>query len=251
MGRFIDYNEYIRSDAWIRKRDQRLAIDNYQCKKCGTAKNLIVHHITYKNLGHEDMDDLVTLCWNCHNSVHENDNGNKKQPEINYSRMFFFDRLSFLRILYHNQEVLNLRYADGPERVCAEMFKGNEDGDWCEITARVLFDAIDADGQGIDETDFKKQLQDNIDSVGYEYICHEVIDKANPFTEHGADEDWILTNIIRTLKLRMLNKKLEELSVEGIGGKYTGEEYVETMQKLIIEKRSLPFLKVKYWGLGG
>lgn len=75
MGRFIDYNEYIRSDAWIRKRDQRLALDNYQCKKCGTAKNLIVHHITYKNLGHENMDDLVTLCWNCHNSVHKNDTG--------------------------------------------------------------------------------------------------------------------------------------------------------------------------------
>ena len=67
------YYGYISSEVWREKRMQRLRLDGFQCQKCGTGKNLRVHHITYENFGHEPMEDLITLCDNCHSKVHEKD----------------------------------------------------------------------------------------------------------------------------------------------------------------------------------
>ena len=70
---FVDYHEYIQSDEWREKRKEKLIQADYQCEKCGTGKNLVVHHITYDRLGNEEMDDLVVLCKTHHNKTHEND----------------------------------------------------------------------------------------------------------------------------------------------------------------------------------
>ena len=67
---FIEYKKYMESAEWIAKRNMALRRDGFVCKRCGSAKNLNVHHITYKNLGHEEMDDLVTLCETCHEYIH-------------------------------------------------------------------------------------------------------------------------------------------------------------------------------------
>ena len=64
----VNYNEYIKSDKWRTKRLECLKRDNYQCQKCGTAINLVIHHTTYDRLGNEDIGDLVTLCKDCHKS---------------------------------------------------------------------------------------------------------------------------------------------------------------------------------------
>lgn len=69
----VDYHEYMKSEEWAVLRSARLRKDGYQCAMCGTAKNLAVHHITYEHLGHEDLNDLITLCNDCHAKVHEND----------------------------------------------------------------------------------------------------------------------------------------------------------------------------------
>ena len=73
------YSGYIQSSHWKDIRRQRLAMDGFQCSMCGTAKNLEVHHLTYERLGHEDLDDLVSLCKRCHAIVHEKD---KKKVQI-------------------------------------------------------------------------------------------------------------------------------------------------------------------------
>lgn len=70
-----DYEQYLCTPEWDKKRRQRLHIDNGYCQMCncsGTSYNpLTVHHITYKSKGNEDIyRDLVTLCWQCHNAVH-------------------------------------------------------------------------------------------------------------------------------------------------------------------------------------
>ena len=44
--------------------------DGFKCVICGKAKNLNVHHITYENLGAEKVSDLVTLCRDCHEDIH-------------------------------------------------------------------------------------------------------------------------------------------------------------------------------------
>lgn len=84
MNSFVDYEElkrsqeylnYIMSDSWKEKCNQRMKIDGYVCQCCGsrgTNKNpLQIHHFHYGNFKHEDIyKDLITLCKSCHESQH-------------------------------------------------------------------------------------------------------------------------------------------------------------------------------------
>ena len=63
------YEDYLRSPAWRHKRERRLKLDGYTCQQCGKTSmdyRLEVHHLTYERLGHERMEDLLTLCILCH-----------------------------------------------------------------------------------------------------------------------------------------------------------------------------------------
>ena len=69
------YKNYMRSDAWAQKKQQRMQIDDYSCVMCGRSKDhcrtLQVHHISYRRLGNEDvLEDLCTLCGSCHRKIH-------------------------------------------------------------------------------------------------------------------------------------------------------------------------------------
>lgn len=69
-----EYLEFLKSDKWKDTARKRAEIDNYTCQFCGckgTVQNpLEIHHVTYRNLGHEDVDkDLVTLCHVCHRGI--------------------------------------------------------------------------------------------------------------------------------------------------------------------------------------
>ena len=71
-----EYIKYINSETWENKRQTRLLFDDFMCQMCGSRGTQInplqIHHMTYKNLGHETMEtDLVTLCSNCHKAVHK------------------------------------------------------------------------------------------------------------------------------------------------------------------------------------
>lgn len=63
------YNEYLDSEEWQVKRSLVLKRDNYRCYTCGNRAT-DVHHISYKNLGDEPLEDLVSLCRHCHERVH-------------------------------------------------------------------------------------------------------------------------------------------------------------------------------------
>ena len=47
---------------------------NRQCEICGNTRGLQIHHIVKRSqLGKDDLDNLILLCWNCHhgtNGVH-------------------------------------------------------------------------------------------------------------------------------------------------------------------------------------
>ena len=82
---YIDYQEYITSEAW-QKSTQRLecikAARN-KCQMCGAMFGLEVHHITYNNLGKELPQDLVLLCILCHEHTHKMaGKGAKSYPPI-------------------------------------------------------------------------------------------------------------------------------------------------------------------------
>ena len=69
----VNYHDWMNSDGWRKKRNKKLKEAGYKCELCGSAKNLRVHHITYENLGHEPMDDLLAVCDNCHKKLHKED----------------------------------------------------------------------------------------------------------------------------------------------------------------------------------
>jgi 5-methylcytosine-specific restriction endonuclease McrA len=64
-------NEYLKSDAWERKRYVVLKRDNWRCVYCG-APATQVHHKKYArmNIGREPIKWLVSVCKSCHDSQH-------------------------------------------------------------------------------------------------------------------------------------------------------------------------------------
>lgn len=64
------YTDYIQSQKWQRQRNNRMAIDNNECKLCFSKAKLHVHHITYDNFGNEPMSELITVCKSCHEKIH-------------------------------------------------------------------------------------------------------------------------------------------------------------------------------------
>ena len=64
-------NDYLKSDAWKRKRHVVLKRDNWRCVYCG-AKATQVHHKKYAktNIGKEPIEWLVSICKKCHEAQH-------------------------------------------------------------------------------------------------------------------------------------------------------------------------------------
>jgi len=83
--KFVNYHEYIKSDTWKRTCKAKLKSVGYKCEMCGSAMNLNVHHITYKNLGHEELDDLLVVCKNCHKKLHAEDLKRKEKTDCTTS----------------------------------------------------------------------------------------------------------------------------------------------------------------------
>lgn len=68
----IGEDDYLHTRVWRELREERLKLDDYKCKKCGSAYNVAVHHLYYPDVwGTEDVEtDLITLCENCHSRIH-------------------------------------------------------------------------------------------------------------------------------------------------------------------------------------
>ena len=60
---------YYKTPQWKFKTKMMKTLHPY-CSICGTSKNLITHHKTYANRGHEELDDLQVLCFKCHEKLH-------------------------------------------------------------------------------------------------------------------------------------------------------------------------------------
>ena len=69
--RTAKYREYLKTNAWQRKRYVVLKRDNWTCQECG-AKATEVHHLKYAKykIGKEPIKWLVSLCSPCHRKKH-------------------------------------------------------------------------------------------------------------------------------------------------------------------------------------
>lgn len=66
----MPYGDYLKTDEWKAKRDATVERDGGRCRLCYSEKNLQVHHRTYSRRGNEDLNDLTTLCKECHEHFH-------------------------------------------------------------------------------------------------------------------------------------------------------------------------------------
>lgn len=66
----MDYETYIKSQRWQKKKIEFWKIHDKKCVSCGTTESIHLHHASYDRLGNESMDDLVPLCDVCHNTLH-------------------------------------------------------------------------------------------------------------------------------------------------------------------------------------
>jgi 5-methylcytosine-specific restriction endonuclease McrA len=66
----------LKSDAYAELSRQVLVRDSWRCQNCGRASELQVHHLRFRSaLGDDSLENLITLCVDCHASIH------KKIPE--------------------------------------------------------------------------------------------------------------------------------------------------------------------------
>ena len=63
------YDDYIHSRAWNDKRFEAFKRANWQCQVCGQRKRLTGHHLTYKNFGNENPEDILAVCEQCHDRI--------------------------------------------------------------------------------------------------------------------------------------------------------------------------------------
>ena len=68
-----DRAAYYRSEAWRERRRERRERDGNRCVVCGcgAVPLLVCHHISYENFGDEPLEDLRTVCADCHRDATE------------------------------------------------------------------------------------------------------------------------------------------------------------------------------------
>ncbi len=64
------FREYISSKEWKELKEERLKKDNYKCVLCKSQERLTCHHLTYKRIFKEEINDLISLCKKCHSRIH-------------------------------------------------------------------------------------------------------------------------------------------------------------------------------------
>lgn len=85
-------NKVYKLQLWRRKRAAILKRDNYECQHCKRkawrrkiVKATHVHHIKelkyYPELALDD-DNLISLCFECHEEQHDRNENNRKQPKF-------------------------------------------------------------------------------------------------------------------------------------------------------------------------
>ena len=67
-----EYIKLMQSDYWRKFKERISARDEWQCRLCGSNKNLECHHIRYSHLGNEANypEDACLLCVDCHKKIH-------------------------------------------------------------------------------------------------------------------------------------------------------------------------------------
>lgn len=94
----LTYSEQLRTSAWLRKKYEIMARDNFVCSSClkdNFESQLEVHHIMYKKnkMAWEYPDYfLVTLCRECHQKEHDESNISNPKKIIEWITKLFIPK---------------------------------------------------------------------------------------------------------------------------------------------------------------
>jgi hypothetical protein len=64
------YQEYLESSHWAMLREVCFKRDGYRCLSCRGSCQINAHHLIYRNLFDCTVHDVMTLCWGCHETIH-------------------------------------------------------------------------------------------------------------------------------------------------------------------------------------
>ncbi len=97
-----EYHFYLQSDQWKGIRSQVINRDKGVCQICKEETLLPqVHHLTYKNIFNEKLEDLITICDNCHREIH---NKQKKNPIYSISAGRVIQLKKLLEVGFNHSE---------------------------------------------------------------------------------------------------------------------------------------------------
>lgn len=87
--RKMEYNRYMDSPEWQKKREAVFKAQGKKCRRCGSERGVLhVHHLTYARFGHEDLEDLQVLCEGCHGLIHPEMKQRKEKPKPTETQEF-------------------------------------------------------------------------------------------------------------------------------------------------------------------
>jgi 5-methylcytosine-specific restriction endonuclease McrA len=66
-----EYHIYLQSWEWARLRQEVMERAFNECERCEKFSAVHVHHLTYKRVGHEELEDLQAVCEDCHKFLHK------------------------------------------------------------------------------------------------------------------------------------------------------------------------------------
>jgi hypothetical protein len=90
-------NVYLRSEHWQALRRAKLR-QCPRCYMCNSRQHIDVHHLSYANLGHEILPELMTLCRTCHQIEH----GTMSEVEKIAIELEIMKRAEALKIFWRN-----------------------------------------------------------------------------------------------------------------------------------------------------
>lgn len=102
------YKEYLQSPLWKIISSKVKWNANYRCEKCGSNKNLVVHHTSYEFKGIEFLafHTLQCLCSKCHEKEHGSLQKNNRRP------IFCFGRRCIIRCYRRYESIAMLVFFD-------------------------------------------------------------------------------------------------------------------------------------------
>jgi 5-methylcytosine-specific restriction endonuclease McrA len=77
---WADYNAYLRTEKWAKKRAAVLERDKRTCQACLTRPATQAHHTTYAHVFDEPLFELVAVCEPCHEKITEMDRKRWAKP---------------------------------------------------------------------------------------------------------------------------------------------------------------------------